>query len=112
VAVVLVALSVSACSSGSSVPNAHVAGPTNGHVDAVVMLKDVSFEPQLVTIHVGQAVEWIWEDAPVAHNVTFTNFASPTQATGTFIHTFTRPGTFPYRCTIHSDMTGTVAVVP
>ena len=84
----------------------------HGPVGAVVDLKFISFVPQQVTVHVGQAVEWKFEDDPVAHNVTFTGFASPTEAAGTFFHTFEQPGTFHYRCTIHVNMTGTVVVLP
>jgi plastocyanin len=108
VAVALLVPVASACSSGSSAPTTSAA---HGPVGVVVTLKFVAFAPQNVTVRVGQAVEWKWEDAPVPHNVTFANFHSPTQATGTFFHTFTQPGTYPYRCTIHSDMTGTVVVL-
>jgi plastocyanin len=108
----LLAFLASACSSGSGSPASTSARAAQGSVDAVVILKSVSFEPQEVTIHAGHAVEWIWEDAPVAHNVTFSSFASPTQANGIFVHTFARPGTYEYRCTIHPDMTGKVMVVP
>ncbi len=103
-----IALVGSACSSLTSAPTTSAA---HGPVGAVVKLRFVAFEPQRVTVHVGQAVEWRWEDAPVAHNVTFASFHSPTQTTGTFFHTFTRPGTYPYRCTVHPDMTATVVVV-
>ena len=78
---------------------------------ATVQLRDVAFLPGHVTIHVGQTVRWVWDDAPILHNVTFASFHSPTQSTGTWSHTFTTAGTFPYRCTIHFDMNGVVTVV-
>lgn len=104
-------LALSSCSSGSA-STTSTTSPPHGPVGAVVELKFISFKPQKVTIHVGQAVEWKWEDAPVSHNVTFSGFASPTMSTGTFFHTFDQAGTYDYRCSIHADMTGTVVVVP
>jgi plastocyanin len=32
------------------------------------------------------------------------------QRSGTFTHTFDRPGTYPYRCTLHDGMDGRVVV--
>jgi hypothetical protein len=51
-------------------------------------------------------------NAPVAHNVTFVGFSSPNQATGSWSHTFTSVGVYPYRCTDHLDMVGVVTVLP
>lgn len=116
-AVVAVALVTSACSSGGNIPvngaGTGGSGGPHGSPAAVVTLHYVSFEPGTVTIHVGQTVEWKWEDAPIVHNVTFAaGFASPTEASGTWYHTFNQAGTFPYQCTIHIDMIGTVDVLP
>jgi len=105
-------LALSSCSSHPSTSSTPTTSAAHGPVGAVVDLKFISFVPQQVTVHVGQAVEWKFEDDPVAHNVTFTGFASPTEAAGTFFHTFEQPGTFHYRCTIHVNMTGTVVVLP
>ena len=46
----------------------------------------------------------------MTHNVTGDGYASATRTSGTFIHTFTAPGTYKYSCTIHTGMTGTVVV--
>lgn len=112
-AVPALGLSLSACSS-SSTPSGSGGGGSGAHPapSAVVVLKYVSFAPARVTIHAGQTVEWKWQDAPIAHNVTFRTFASPTEASGTFFHTFDAPGTYSYRCTIHQTMTGEVVVLP
>ena len=112
--VALLGLVAAACGTGGNEPvnsssNQSSSGPAPS---AVVHLHFVSFEPASVTIHAGQTVEWIWNDAPVAHNVTFADFASPTQATGTFFHTFDTPGDYTYRCTVHATMTAVVHVVP
>jgi hypothetical protein len=54
--------------------------------------------------------EHMWQDRPVPHNVTFSGFASPTQGSGSYSHTFASAGMFHYTCTIHTNMTGTVTV--
>jgi plastocyanin len=93
---------VSSASGGSSTPTAPVA--------AVVTLAHVSFGPSVVTINAGQAVEWVWADNGIPHNVTFASVHSATQTTGKWYRTFNSPGVYPYRCTIHASMTGAVIV--
>lgn len=112
--VVVLALATAACGTGGNVPvNSGSGSGSTGPAPAVVVnIQYVSFEPASVTIHAGQTVEWVWKDAPVAHNVTFADFASPTQATGTFFHTFDTPGDYSYRCTVHATMTAVVHVLP
>jgi plastocyanin len=104
-AVLVGALAVGGCR--SSVPPPVPPGPP---ASATVRLQDVLFHPDRVVIHTGQTVRWVWDDAPILHNVTFAHFRSPTQSTGSWSHTFTAPGVYPYRCSIHFDMTGTVVV--
>ena len=60
----------------------------------------------------GAEVTWINHD-DIPHNVISTgkSFASPVLDTDEkFSHTFTKPGEFPYYCSIHPHMTGTVVV--
>lgn len=108
-------LLLSACSSGENVPvnsASDTGSSSTAHPAAVVTLKYVSFEPGQVTIHAGQTVEWVWDDAPVAHNVVFADFSSPTQVNGVYFHTFDAPGVYPYQCSDHATMRGTVDVLP
>ncbi|MGH9060196.1 MAG: cupredoxin domain-containing protein [Acidimicrobiales bacterium] len=104
----------SACAMGGNVPLASLKSKTNptapGPVAKVVVLEHFSFGPSLVTINPGQTVEWIWRDPGVPHNVTFANFQSLTKTAGVYFHTFTKPGTYSYRCTLHYDMKATVVV--
>jgi plastocyanin len=90
----------------SAAPPATVA-PNSG---AVVVIKNIAFSPQTVTISAGQTVVWKFDDGGVAHNVTFDGFRSPDRTSGTYQHTFTTPGVYKYQCTIHSGMDGTVIV--
>ena len=110
-------VAVSACgdapaasnSTGSSVSDTLSHGP----VGATVTLEYQSYEPGVVTIHVGQSVEWRWADAPLPENVVFADgVASPIQAKGVWYRTFTAPGIYAYQCPFHSRMTAKVVVEP
>ena len=72
-----------------------------------------AFQPKTLTVKKGDAVEWDWTDQGISHTVTAEDggFDSGLCGAGTkFIVTFSNAGTFNYRCTIHSQMTGSVTV--
>jgi len=69
--------------------------------------------PDPVAVGVGGTVTWTNDDA-VAHTVTFDD-ASRTSSKNldpgaTFSATFPKAGSYPYHCSIHSSMQGTVTV--
>jgi plastocyanin len=102
---------VLACTLASGCTSSSTSSPPSGpSAAATVRLQYVMFHPANVVIHVGQTVRWVWDDAPLMHNVTFRSFRSPTKASGSWSHTFLSAGTYPYRCTLHFDMFGTVTV--
>jgi plastocyanin len=71
------------------------------------------FDPQTITVKVGDTVEWDWTDTSAPHTVTAQDgsFDSCTQNSGfKFMVTFTKAGDVQYHCTIHSGMTGDVKV--
>lgn len=74
-----------------------------------VRVDDDFFEPETVEVPAGTEVTWTWVGNN-AHNVTAEEFTSDTQSSGTFSHTFDRPGTYSYECTLHPGMDGTVIV--
>jgi plastocyanin len=74
-----------------------------------VSVVDDAFKAKTVTISKGSTVKWTWKGSN-PHNVKGSGFASKVQVKGTFSHRFTQRGTFNYRCTIHSGMTGKVIV--
>jgi plastocyanin len=82
-----------------------------------VSIKNLEFDPIAITVKSGTSVTWTNEDA-VPHTVTSKTpspvaFDSGTMQQGsTFTYTFTQTGSYPYFCTIHTFMTGTVIVVP
>lgn len=76
---------------------------------ATVTLKSLKFEPEKVSIEVGETVKWEWKEN-VLHNVHGDGFESANKSDGVFTHTFEEAGTFEYECTLHSGMVGTVEV--
>jgi len=81
---------------------------------AAVTISNYAFAPQAVTVAPGTTVTWTNRDGPTHGVISADNgatFKSPPLETGkSFSFTFTRPGTYPYRCLFHSSMTGTVVV--
>jgi PKD repeat protein/glucose/arabinose dehydrogenase len=73
------------------------------------------FTPPDVTIAVGQAVRWEFDQALTTHTVTATsaNWSVDEQRSpnGTPVeHTFDQAGTYTFHCKIHPNMTGSVTV--
>jgi plastocyanin len=85
------------------------AAPVTGVTE--VAAKDNRFTPAAIQVPAGTEVTWRFQDGFVPHDVRADGFSSgDPQRKGTFTHTFDRPGTYPYRCTIHDGMTGRVVV--
>ena len=77
-----------------------------------VAVRDLQFTPQDVIVEVGDTVRWRFDDDGLLHHVVADDgsFESPMSGTSTFEVVFTKPGTYPYSCSIHPYMTGTVIV--
>ena len=77
-----------------------------------VEVVDMSFTPSMVKARLGDTVTWRFQDA-TTHTTTsdqgFWNSGSKT-AGQSFSHRFVSAGTFPYHCSVHSTMRGTVKV--
>jgi plastocyanin len=81
---------------------------------AEVKIDNFSFAPATLTVAVGTAVTWTNRD-DIPHTVVSTDdpraFKSKVLDTDEkFSYTFTKAGTFPYFCSVHPKMTGTVVV--
>jgi plastocyanin len=79
---------------------------------AQVIMTNRAYDPQEITVKVGDTVTWVNQDAP-KHDVVADNgeFESSLFDKGqSFSYTFTKAGTYPYHCSIHPGMTGTVTV--
>lgn len=95
-------LLVSACGSDS---------PTEPVPANEVRVQNNSFSPASRTVAAGTTVTFRWSASANTHNVTFNDGpASADQSSGTFTRTFAAAGSFPYQCTIHSGMNGTITV--
>ena len=80
--------------------------------NADIKIDNFSFGPQTVTVPVGTTVTWTNRD-DIPHTVVSTDgvFKSKVQDTDEkFSYTFTKPGTYPYFCSVHPKMTGQVIV--
>jgi plastocyanin len=76
-----------------------------------VALRDNRFHPAVIQIRQGQTVTWSFSDNGTTHNVKGKGWGSGNQASGTFQHTFSAPGSYRYSCTLHVGMNGRVDVV-
>lgn len=100
-------------------------GATSGNTIAtsVSIVPDAStlttnaFSPNPIQVSVGTTVTWTNNDAE-PHTVNAGEYATPSRLfdsyippAGTFQHTFTEPGEYPYFCILHPNMVGTVEVV-
>ena len=76
-----------------------------------VTAKDNRFTPAAIQVPAGTTVTWAFKDGFVPHDVVADGFNSgKPRRKGTFAHTFDRPGTYAYRCSVHDGMTGRVVV--
>jgi Icc protein len=77
-----------------------------------VVVDSFSFAPTMAAVPAGSTITWTNRD-DVPHNIVSTErtFKSPVLDTDEqFSHTFERPGTYTYYCSIHPKMTGQVVV--
>lgn len=77
-----------------------------------VSIANFAFSPAALTIAVGDTVNWT-NNQNVTHTVTSDSGSelSGNLAPGAqYLHIFSAAGSFPYHCTIHTYMTGSVTV--
>src|SRR5262245_54769364 len=77
-----------------------------------VSIEGFAFDPAGLTVDVGDTVTWTNGD-DIAHTATADggSFDTGTLANGeSGSATFNTAGTFPYHCSIHAQMTGTITV--
>jgi plastocyanin len=93
------------CKKDSTSPN---------NTDNNVSVQNNAFSPNSITVSVNSTVTWTNKDS-YAHTVTSTGGndtydSGNINAGGTYTHKFTAAGTYNYKCTLHSGMSGTVVV--
>ncbi len=109
------------CSGSTSIPSSPLfpsalpTTPTGRAISIVLGASDrttTAYAPNVWNVAVGDSVTWINNDT-AAHTATADGGAwnSGSIAPGlTFSQKFATPGTFPYHCTIHPGMVGTITV--
>jgi plastocyanin len=105
--VIITLILLSACS-GNSAPTTSSL-PASGNS---VTLTNFAFSPATLTVKVGTTITWTNKDS-ASHTVISDSgvFESVNLATNAvFSYTFNSAGTFPYHCSIHPSMKGTVIV--
>ena len=82
---------------------------------AVVTIENYGFHPQELTIAAGTTVRWVNREKRQYHSVWFKEQGEPEPdyffPGEHYERTFETPGTYPYRCGPHPEMTGTLHVV-
>jgi plastocyanin len=107
-------LAAAGCGSDTSSPS--TPGATTGTPVSIVngasVLTTTAFSPSTTTVTVGGSVTWTNNDN-TTHTSTASNGAWDSGGIapgGRFTRTFTTAGSFPYHCTIHPGMVGTITV--
>jgi len=103
--VMIATLLLSAASPGSSAKSPQPAS-------AEVKVDNFSFGPTTLTVAVGTTVTWTNRD-DIPHTVVSTDKVFKSKVLDTdekFSFTFSKAGTYPYFCSIHPKMTGSVVV--
>jgi plastocyanin len=107
---VLAAAAVALAGGCASTKKVAPVAPAPGDVE--VQLVGLRFKPDAVTVPKGTRVVWRWTDG-VVHNIKSDRFQGVGNIGGpAYALTFTEAGSFPYRCTLHEGMSGTVTVTP
>lgn len=104
----VISVSVLTSTSRSSTANAQQTAPASMEVK----IDNFSFGPGTLTIPVGTTVTWTNRD-DIPHTVVSTDGAFKSRVLDTderFSFTFSKPGSYPYFCSIHPKMTGKVVV--
>jgi len=80
-------------------------------VTANISIVNFAFSPTSANINVNDSVKWTWAGSPHSTTSDTGLWESGVQGTGaTFTHTFTSAGSFPFHCSVHPFMTGTISV--
>jgi plastocyanin len=88
-----------------------VANPPQA-VTAEVKIDNFSFGPTTLAVTPGTTVTWVNHD-DIPHTVVSTDSVFKSKVLDTdekFSFTFTKPGNYPYFCSIHPKMTATIVV--
>ena len=100
---------------GCSTSKTTTPAPTNTTTAAAsntINIVNFTFTPGTLTVKAGTTVTWTNNDSTTHHVASDTGVfdSGNLSPNTTFSYTFNNAGTFPYHCTIHTYMTGTIIV--
>lgn len=80
--------------------------------DHVIVIEQMRFNPPTLTVRRGDRVTWVNKDLfPHTASATSKAFDSRSIApSGSWTYVAGRPGSYPYTCSFHATMTGTLTV--
>ena len=96
----------------SSVTASNISTDQPSGANTAVNIDNFVFGPQTLTVSVGTTVTWTNSD-DIPHTSVSTEGVFKSKVLDTdekFSYTFAKAGTYPYFCSIHPKMTGTVVV--
>ena len=105
-------LLLSGCMKATTSPYGASAAPAPVNQPNTVVMAGMAFSPASITVPVGTTITWQNNDG-VNHTSTSDTGVWDTGTippAGSKTTVFSTAGTFPYHCTVHSMMTGTVIV--
>jgi plastocyanin len=108
VAAMMIVVALLSAGSGAVKANAQQAPAKN----VEIKIDNFSFAPGTFTVAVGTTVTWINHD-DIPHTVVSTDGVFKSKVMDTdekFSYTFTKAGSYPYFCSVHPKMTGTIVV--
>ena len=101
-------VSLSGCSTSKTTSPATVTTASGNNVSIV----NFAFTPETRTVSVGTTVTWTNNDSVTHHVASDTGVfdSGDMSQNAAYSFTFSNAGTFPYHCTIHTYMKGTIIV--
>ena len=113
VVILLAGVVLAACSSGASNATSQSNGSGHAVVGSTIVIKNFAFTPDSLSVTPGATVTVENEDG-VTHTLTSNSGAFSTGDLSAHATTHfkapAKPGTYPYRCSVHQFMTGTLVV--
>jgi amicyanin len=117
--IMIISITAAGCTGYPQIPGSTTTPQTPVPGGTTVTIQNFAFSPPTMTISQGTTVTWMNQDtAPhqVVNDASGSNaegaiFKSPViPQGGSYSFTFNIPGTYPYHCSIHPTMKGTITV--
>lgn len=117
--ILAIALAVAGCTGYQQPPGPPATPQTTTAVGNTVTMKNFAFSPQSLTVSPGSTVAWVNQDS-AEHQIVSDSLGSNAEGTlfksgmlpagATYSFRFDNAGTYPYHCSIHPSMKGTIIV--